>query len=54
VVTPAIGVSGKDEMDLPKAGNTYVEERRGIAAVYGYAADRAQIWRETDTGDVGI
>jgi hypothetical protein len=41
-------------MDLPKAGNTYVEERRGIAAVYGYAADRAQIWRETDTGDVGI
>lgn len=41
-------------MDLPKAGNTYVEERRGIAAVQGYAADRAQIWRETDTGDVGI
>src|SRR5437879_4786508 len=41
-------------MDLPKAGNTYAEERRGIAAVQGYAADRAQIWRETDTGDIGI
>jgi len=41
-------------MDLPKAGNTYAEERRGIAAVQGYAADRAQIWRETNTGDVGI
>ncbi|WP_234894474.1 DUF4365 domain-containing protein [Agrobacterium vitis] len=41
-------------MDLPKAGNTYMQERRGIAAVQGYAAKTAQIWRETGTGDVGI
>lgn len=41
-------------MELPKAGHTYAEERRGIAAVQRYAADRAQIWRETNTGDVGI
>ncbi|WP_244374946.1 DUF4365 domain-containing protein [Nitrobacter winogradskyi] len=35
-------------------GNTYAQERAGIAAVQGYAADRKQIWRETGTGDVGI
>lgn len=41
-------------MDLPKAGSTYMQERRGIAAVQGYAARAGQIWRETGTGDVGI
>ncbi|MPS81770.1 MAG: DUF4365 domain-containing protein [Achromobacter sp.] len=41
-------------MPFPKAGNTYAQERRGISAVASYAADRAQIWRETGTGDVGI
>ena len=41
-------------MDLPKAGSTYAQERRGIAAVQGYAAKMGQIWRETGTGDVGI
>lgn len=40
--------------DLPQAGNTYAEERRGMSAVQSYAADHAQIWRETNTGDVGI
>lgn len=40
-------------MDLPKAGSTYTQERRGIAAVQGYAAKTGQIWRETGTGDVG-
>lgn len=39
---------------LPKAGLTYGQERKGIAAVQSYAAGRGQIWRETDTGDVGI
>lgn len=41
-------------MDLPKAGVTYANERLGIAAVQGYAAQQKQIWRETGTGDVGI
>jgi hypothetical protein len=41
-------------MDLPKAGDTYVQERLGIVAVQFYAARRRQIWRETSTGDVGI
>jgi hypothetical protein len=41
-------------MQLPKAGTNYVQERRGIAAVQGYAAAKRQIWRETGTGDVGI
>ena len=41
-------------MDLPKAGSTYAEERHGITAVQRYAADSEQIWRETNTGDVGI
>lgn len=41
-------------MQLPKTGNTYAQERLGIAAVQGYAARRQQIWRETGTGDVGI
>lgn len=41
-------------MELPKAGASYMQERRGIAAVQSYAAANAQIWRETGTGDVGI
>jgi Domain of unknown function (DUF4365) len=41
-------------MELPKASTNYVQERRGIAAVQGYAATKGQIWRETMTGDVGI
>lgn len=41
-------------IDLPQVGNVYAEERRGISAVQSYAANRAQIWRETNTGDVGI
>lgn len=41
-------------MELPRVGNTYSQERLGIAAVLRYAADRKQIWRETGTGDVGI
>jgi hypothetical protein len=41
-------------MELPKASTSYVQERRGIAAVQGYAAAKGQIWRETMTGDVGI
>ncbi len=41
-------------MKLPKAGATYTQERLGIAAVQIYAARSKQIWRETDTGDVGI
>ncbi|BAT59397.1 hypothetical protein GJW-30_1_01930 [Variibacter gotjawalensis] len=41
-------------MDLPKIGTTYPQERVGIAAVQAYAATSGQIWRETDTGDVGI
>ena len=41
-------------MQLPKAGATYAQERLGIAAVQGYAAQRKQIWRETGTGDVGV
>lgn len=39
---------------LPKAGNQYVQERRGISAVQAYAAETGQIWRELNTGDVGI
>ncbi len=39
---------------LPIAGNTYGQERLGIAAVQLYAANHQQIWRETNTGDVGI
>lgn len=31
-----------------------MQERRGIAAVQGYAAANDLIWRETGTGDVGI
>jgi hypothetical protein len=41
-------------MELPKVGNTYSQERLGIAAVQIYSARKKQIWRETDTGDVGI
>jgi hypothetical protein len=41
-------------MEFPKAGTTYMQERRGIAAVQAYAAATGQIWRETGTGDVGI
>ena len=41
-------------MDLPKVGTTYVQARRGIAAVQNYAAAKGLIWRETGTGDVGI
>ena len=41
-------------MELPKVGHTYNQERRGIAALQSYAATAGQIWRETDTGDVGI
>lgn len=41
-------------MQYPKFGGTFVQERRGIAAVQSYAARRRQIWRETNTGDVGI
>lgn len=41
-------------MDFPRAGSSYPEERLGIAALQGYAAQRRQIWRETPTGDVGI
>ncbi|MEH2566687.1 DUF4365 domain-containing protein [Bradyrhizobium sp. AZCC 2289] len=39
---------------LPKSGHTYTQERRGIAAVQSFAAGTGQIWRETNTGDVGI
>jgi hypothetical protein len=39
---------------LPTAGRTYSQERRGIAAVQSFAASKDQIWRETNTGDVGI
>jgi Domain of unknown function (DUF4365) len=39
---------------LPKSPHTYVQERRGIAAVQRFAASKGQIWRETNTGDVGI
>lgn len=38
-------------MDLPKAGDTYGQQRLGIAAVQIYAAKHRQIWRETGTGD---
>lgn len=41
-------------MELPKVGKTYVQERRGIAAIQSYAAENGLIWRETGTGDVGI
>jgi len=41
-------------MKLPIVGGSYIQERRGIAAVQGYAADQRLIWRETGTGDVGI
>jgi hypothetical protein len=41
-------------MSLPKAGSTYAQERRGVAAVQSFAASHAQIFRETPTGDVGI
>ena len=41
-------------MNLPRVGGSFAEERRGIAAIQRYAADRGQIWRETTTGDVGI
>jgi len=41
-------------MDLPKFGTTFVQERRGIAAVQNYAAAKGLIWREPSTGDVGI
>lgn len=39
---------------LPRAGATYSQERKGVAAVQSYAASKGLIWRETDTGDVGI
>ena len=39
---------------LPKPPANYAQERLGIAAVQSLAAERAQIWRETGTGDVGI
>jgi hypothetical protein len=32
-------------MDLPKFGTTFVQERRGIAAVQSYAAATGLIWR---------
>lgn len=41
-------------MQFPKVGTTYAQERRGITTAQGYAARRRQIWRETNTGDVGI
>lgn len=41
-------------MQLPKVGDTYSQERLGIAALQTYAARRHQIWRETGSGDVGI
>ena len=41
-------------MELPKVGLTYTQERLGISAVQACAASAGQIWRETDTGDVGI
>lgn len=41
-------------MQFPKVGTTYAQERRGITAVQSYAARRRQIWRETNTGDIGI
>jgi hypothetical protein len=41
-------------MKLPKVGDTYHTERSGIVAVQSYAALRKQVWRETNTGDVGI
>lgn len=44
----------KQIMQLPKVGSTYVQERLGISSLQNYAANRLQIWRETNTGDVGI
>jgi hypothetical protein len=41
-------------MNLPKAGTTYVQERRGVAAVQSSAAAKGLIWRETGTGDVDM
>lgn len=41
-------------MILPKVGENYASERLGVSAVQLYAAQNGQIWRETDTGDVGI
>lgn len=41
-------------MELPKVVRTYTQERLGISAVQAYAAVAGQIWRETNTGDVGI
>lgn len=41
-------------MQFPKAGANYAQERQGIAAIQSYAALRRQIWRETETGDVGV
>ncbi len=41
-------------MSLPKVGENYKNERLGINAVQLFAARNGQIWRETDTGDVGI
>lgn len=40
--------------ELPKASESYLQERIGIAAVAQALAKLGVIWRETDTGDVGI
>ncbi len=39
---------------LPSVSTNYQQERIGIAAIQVYAANNRLIWRETDTGDVGI
>jgi hypothetical protein len=39
---------------LPKPPSNYAQERRGVNAVAAAAARIEQIWRETDTADVGI
>lgn len=41
-------------MNLPKVTANYIEERKGVAAVQMFAARKGQIFRETQTGDVGI
>lgn len=41
-------------MNLPNVGNSHLNERLGISALQMYAAKNGQIWRETNSSDVGI
>ncbi len=40
--------------NLPRHSQSSVQERLGIASIQYYAAKKSQIWRETNTTDVGI